>query len=152
MRPRAETLAVLGQCICCKGGSSYGLHPPCPAFLFLFLRVPQPLPPLLPPRSAWVCHQPPANRHQCAVSFSEYTFPIIKTCLSSTPFKSLHCPSLLPNILQHQMCPVHPLLFIPSFLLPKYLAVLYLIPKEPINSAFTWVHPLLVSNASPYFK
>lgn len=78
--------------------------------------------------------------------------PIVKTCLSSTPFKSLHRPSLLPNILQHQMCPVHPLLFIPSCRLPKYLAVLYLIPKEPINSAFSWVHPLLVSNASPYFK
>lgn len=41
MEPGAETLAVLGKCICYKGGSS---HRPVSTFpAFLFLQVPQPL-------------------------------------------------------------------------------------------------------------
>lgn len=161
LEPRAETLAVLGKCNCYKGGSSYQ-----PVSTLSCL----PLPPSasatahIPslPKSVWVLmpftiahHQPPANHHRYDVSFWVHFPPSLKTCFSSTPFKSLHCPSLLPDLSQHQMCPVHLLLSIPSSQLPKYLAALYLIPKEPRNSehpAFSWVHSLLFSNTSPYFK
>lgn len=159
VEPRAEPLAVLGKCVCSEGGK---LLRPVPTLSHLpLLQVPQPLLPLLLPcLSGPHCLSPLPITSLLLLLTSMVCLlstvpPSLKTCLSSTSSKSLHRPSLFPDISLHQMCPAHPLLCIPSSRPPKYLAVLYLIPKEPINSerpAFSWVHSLLFSNNHPYFK
>lgn len=141
-------------------GAPTSLHPPFPAFFFL--QVPQPPLTLLPSPRLSVSNITSDLLSIQYVFFSVCLPPSLKIWLSQTPFQSLHYPSIfffaldtLQDISQHPFCPAHPLLFIPSSQLPKYLILLYLIPKEPINSehpAFSCVHSLLFSNTTPYFK
>lgn len=141
---------------------------------FLFLQVPRPLPRSLssPPLSpSWSerlftiqtkHHQPPADCHQ------HLLFPVT----SSPSMRNTTCPNSLEiplpsSYILANLCPGHPtrsnaaprgISSIPycSTLsqLPKYLALLYLIPKEPINSeypTFSWIHSPLFSNTTSIF-
>lgn len=157
---RAEILAVLGTGTCCIGKNSHQPPSTLPCF-----SLPQSASPSIP-KPVWVLmpltvehHQPPAERHHyvfLSVSSSimeNMAFPQPPSTLSTIHL--YFCLGHLSRYIQHPVCSVYPLLFITSSQLPRYLALLYLIPKEPINSehpAFSWVHSLLFNNTTPYFK
>lgn len=157
---RAEILAVLGTGTCYIGKNS---HQP-PSTLSCFSLPPSASSTI--PKPVWVLmpfpvehHQPPAERHHYV--FLSMSSPIMKNMAFPQPpstLSTIHlyfCLGHLGRYIQHPVCSVYPLLFIPSSQLPRYLALLYLSPKEPINSehpAFSWVHSLLFNNTTPYFK
>lgn len=154
---RAEILAVLGTGTCYIGKNS---HQP-PSTLSCFSLPPSASSTI--PKPAWVLMPFPVTSHPLSTSplrLSEYVFPHHEEYgFSPTPFHSPPCISFclghLGRYIQHPVCSVYPVLFIPSSQLPRYLALLYLSPKEPINSehpAFSWVHSLLFNNTTPYFK
>lgn len=159
LKHRAEILAVLGTGTCCIGRNS---HQP-PSTLSYF-SLPQSASSTIP-KPVWVLmpftvkhHQPPAEHHQCV--FLSMSSPIMKNVAFPQPpsiRSTIHlyfCLEHLSRYIQHPVCAVYPLLFIPTSQLPRHFALLYLIPTEPINSehpAFSWAHSLF-NNTTPYFK
>lgn len=159
LKHRAEILAVLGTGTCCIGRNS---HQP-PSTLSYFSLPQSASSTILKP--VWVLmpftvkhHQPPAEHHQCV--FLSMSSPIMKNVAFPQPpstLSTIHlyfCLEHLSRYIQHPVCAVCPLLFIPTSQLPRHFALLYLIPTEPINSehpAFSWAHSLF-NNTTPYFK
>lgn len=139
--PGAGTLAVLGKCISIKAEAPIVLCPPfLPSSSSKCLSHSH-TPPL--PKSVWVLmpftikhHQPPGCSPpppRCV--FFWVTSPSLKTCFSSTSFKSPPSISVtLPDWSQHQVCPVHPLLCRPPSPAATIPCFLYLIPRDPVSS------------------
>lgn len=138
---------------------------------FLFLQVPRPLRPLSSHLLAHLAlnafsqskhHQPPADSHQHLLFWVTFSPFIKKTTLSQLPLNASTTQRCfgqpLPKTPYQILCSTNVILSILDCLtlsqLPKYLALLYLIPKEPINSeypTFSWIHSLLFSNTTSMF-
>lgn len=136
---------------------------------FLIFQVPQSLPAPSPPLpsahldlNALSHYKPNITSHLLIVTSIYFTksffSPLSQLPLSPTTIQlyfGWSLPQMPYQILRSTKCnPVHPRLFHLSQL-PKCLALLYLIPKEPVNSeypTFSWIYSLLFSNTTSIVK